>query len=133
MHKDRLPLRFDRNEFAGAFGDVGTDIPLILLLIPACNLDARSVLMMFGACQIFSAFAYRLPIPVQPMKAMATIAIAAVGTESAINGQTLAAAALLAGAAMMLLSQPDRASGSQGRNPRSPVRFGYQTGDGGDA
>ncbi len=104
MHKDRLPLRFDRNEFAGAFGDVGTDIPLILLLIPACNLDARSVLMMFGACQIFSAFAYRLPIPVQPMKAMATIAIAAVGTESAINGQTLAAAALLAGAAMMLLS-----------------------------
>ena len=104
MVKDRLPLRFDRNEFAGAFGDVGTDIPLILLLIPACGLDARSVLMLFGACQIFSALAYHLPIPVQPMKAMATFAIAAMGTKDAINGETLAAAALLAGAAMMLLS-----------------------------
>ena len=104
MSKDRLPIRFDRNEFAGAVGDVGTDIPLILLLIPACNLDARSVLMVFGACQVFSAFAYRLPIPVQPMKAMATFAIAAAGTEQAISGQTLAAAALLAGAAMLFLS-----------------------------
>jgi hypothetical protein len=104
MTKDRLPLHFNRNEFAGAVGDVGTDIPLILLLIPACNLDARSVLMVFGACQIFSAFAYRLPIPVQPMKAMATFAIAAAGTQQAISGETLAAAALLAGAAMMLLS-----------------------------
>jgi len=99
-----LPLRFDRNEFAGAFGDVGTDIPLILLLIPACHLDARSVLMLFGACQVFAALAYRLPIPVQPMKAMATFAIAAYGTEQAISGEVLAAAALLAGAAMMLLS-----------------------------
>jgi hypothetical protein len=104
MRKDRLPLRFDRNEFAGAFGDVGTDIPLILLLIPACGLDARSVLMIFGACQIFSALAYRLPVPVQPMKAMATFAIAAAGTQQAIDGKTLAAAALLAGAVMMLLS-----------------------------
>ncbi len=102
--KDRLPFRFDRNEFAGAFGDVGTDIPLILLLIPACNLDARSVLMLFGACQIFAALAYRLPIPVQPMKAMATFAIAAAGTQQAISGETLMAAALLAGAAMLLLS-----------------------------
>jgi hypothetical protein len=62
MTKDRLPFRFDRNEFAGAFGDVGTAIPLILLLIPACGLDARSVLILFGACQIFSALAYRLPV-----------------------------------------------------------------------
>jgi MFS superfamily sulfate permease-like transporter len=104
LTKDRLPIRFDRNEFAGAFGDVGTDIPLILLLIPACGLDARSVLMLFGVGQIFAALAYRLPVPVQPMKAMATFAIAMAGTKNAINGETLAAAALLAGAAMMLLS-----------------------------
>ncbi|MDP6636492.1 MAG: putative sulfate/molybdate transporter [Phycisphaerae bacterium] len=104
MSKDKLPLRFDRNEFAGAFGDVGTDIPLILLLIPACNLDARSVLILFGVCQIFSGLAYRLPIPVQPMKAMATFAIAAYGMGSPISAEVLATAALLAGAAMMLLS-----------------------------
>jgi len=104
MNKGRLPLRFDRNEFAGAFGDVGTDIPLILLLIPACGLDARGILMVFGVCQIFAGLAYRLPIPVQPMKAMATFAIGAAGTQQAISGEVLAAAALLAGAAMLLLS-----------------------------
>jgi MFS superfamily sulfate permease-like transporter len=75
-----------------------------LLLIPACGLDARSVLMLFGVCQIFSALAYRLPIPVQPMKAMATFAIASMGAKDAINAETLATAALLAGAVMLLLS-----------------------------
>ena len=41
--KERLPLRFGRNEFAGAFGDLGTDVPLIVLLILTCDLDAGRV------------------------------------------------------------------------------------------
>lgn len=62
--KTGLPaLRFDRNELAGAFGDVGTDIPLIIpLLTVPMGLDPRSVLMVFGACLIFSG----LPKPVTP-------------------------------------------------------------------
>lgn len=74
--KERLPLRFGRNEFAGAFGDLGTDVPLIVLLILTCDLNAGRVLAIFGACQIFAGFAYRMPIPVQPLKAMAAIVIA---------------------------------------------------------
>ncbi|HXG52679.1 MAG TPA: putative sulfate/molybdate transporter [candidate division Zixibacteria bacterium] len=68
-------IRFDRNEFSGAFGDIGTDLPLIVGVILASGLDAPSVLIMFGLMQILSGLIYRLPMPVQPLKAMAVIVI----------------------------------------------------------
>ena len=37
-------VRFDRNELSGAFGDLGTDFPLLAGLILTANLDAASVL-----------------------------------------------------------------------------------------
>ena len=92
-------LKFDRNEVAGAFGDVGTDIPLMLLLIIVCKLDPGTVLIMFGLSQIFSGLVYRLPIPVQPLKVMATIAIA-----GGISGEVLAGGGLVIGVVMLLLA-----------------------------
>lgn len=71
----RLKLRFDRNEFAGAFGDIGTDFPLIVGMILSSGLDSASVLIMFGVMQLITGYFYRMPIPVQPLKAMATIVI----------------------------------------------------------
>ena len=68
-------LRFDRNELAGAFGDIGTDLPLVVGMILAAGLDSASVLVMFGLMQFFTAFTYRMPIPVQPLKAVAVIVI----------------------------------------------------------
>src|SRR5213594_4286235 len=66
-------IRFDRNELSGAFGDVGTDLPLIFGLILAARLDTASVLVLFGAMQLVTALAYRMPMPVQPLKAMAAL------------------------------------------------------------
>ena len=37
-------IRLDRNELAGAFGDIGTDIPLITGMILASGLNPASVL-----------------------------------------------------------------------------------------
>ncbi len=68
-------IRFDRNELAGAFGDLGTDFPLIVSMILAEGMDGASVLVMFGAMQLFTALTYGLPMPVQPLKAMAVIVI----------------------------------------------------------
>lgn len=70
-----MRLRFNRNEFSGAFGDLGTDFPLLLSLILVSGLDAASVLVMFGLMQIFTALTYGLPMPVQPLKAMAVLVI----------------------------------------------------------
>ncbi|MFQ5907527.1 MAG: putative sulfate/molybdate transporter [Thermoplasmata archaeon] len=69
-------VAFNRNEVAGAFGDIGTDLPLILALIAINGLDATSAFVMFGVFQILSALRYGLPMPVQPLKAMAAIMIA---------------------------------------------------------
>lgn len=69
-------IRFDRNEFSGAFGDIGTDLPLIIGMILAAGLDSASVLIMFGLLQVFTAFVYGLPMPLQPLKAVALIVIA---------------------------------------------------------
>src|SRR5438309_7836569 len=72
----RPAIRFDRNELSGAFGDMGTDVPLIIGVALASHLDGASVLIMFGAMQILTGLAYRMPMPVQPLKAMAAIVIA---------------------------------------------------------
>ena len=95
--RDRV--RFDRNELSGAFGDLGTDFPLIVGMILIGGLDAASVLVLFGAMQIFTGVTYGLPMPVQPLKAMAVIVIT-----QRIGGDVLAGGGLAIGIAMLLLS-----------------------------
>lgn len=79
-------IRFDRNEFSGSFGDIGTDLPLIVGLILVGGLDTSSVLIMFGVMQIFTGFFYGLPMPVQPLKAMAVIVISTKLTGNIVYG-----------------------------------------------
>jgi len=45
-------------------------------MILAAGLDASSVLVVFGLMQIATALRYRMPMPVQPLKAMAALVIA---------------------------------------------------------
>lgn len=71
----RPKIRFDRNEFAGAFGDIGTDLPLIIGMILATGMHSPSVLVMFGLMQYLTALSYGMPMPVQPLKAVAVIVI----------------------------------------------------------
>lgn len=69
----RAGLAFDRNEVAGAFGNLGIPVPLILSMIAVNGLDPASVFTLYGLLQILTAFAFGLPVPVQPLKAMAAI------------------------------------------------------------
>ncbi|MCU0609684.1 MAG: putative sulfate/molybdate transporter [Chitinispirillaceae bacterium] len=83
-------LRFNRMEFAGAFGDIGTDIPLLIGVMLATGMDTASGFILFGVMQIFSGFVYRLPIPAQPLKAMAAIIIAQKLSAGVVSGGALA-------------------------------------------
>lgn len=83
-------LRLSRNEWSGAFGDLGTDLPLLVGMILAAELDAGTVLTMFGLMQIITGFVYRMPMPVQPLKAMAAIVIAEKTPASVLYGGGLA-------------------------------------------
>jgi hypothetical protein len=83
-------LRFDRNELSGAFGDLGTDLPLLVGMILASGLDAASVLVVFGLALVATGLYYRLPMPVQPLKAVAVIVIAQQLAPGVIAGGGLA-------------------------------------------
>jgi MFS superfamily sulfate permease-like transporter len=92
-------LRFDRNELAGSFGDIGTDLPLIAGMILVCGLDPASVLVTFGAMQVFTGVVYGVPMPVQPLKAMAVIAIT-----QKVSGDIVYGGGLAIGVLMLVLS-----------------------------
>ncbi|GMU94244.1 MAG: hypothetical protein AMXMBFR4_33020 [Candidatus Hydrogenedentota bacterium] len=83
-------IRFDRNEWAGSFGDLGTDLPLIAAMIPAASLDAASVFVLFGAAQLLTGFLYGLPMPMQPLKAMAVLVITQKLSAGVLHGAGLA-------------------------------------------
>ena len=67
-------------EAAGAFGDLGTLVPFVVGYITINRLDAQSVLLGFGLVGVVSGLYFRTPMPVQPMKAIATTAITHAGT-----------------------------------------------------
>ena len=116
------PLLWTRRELAGAFGDLGTDLPLLVGLVLATGMDATTVFVVFGALQIASGLTYRLPMPVQPLKAMAAIAIA-----SKLAPPLLAAGGLIVGVVMLLLAQTGALSWLNRVVPKPVVR-GIQVG-----
>jgi len=95
----RSRVRFDRNEFSGAFGDIGTDFPLIVAMILAAGLYIPSVLICFGAMQILTGLVYGMPMPAQPLKAMALLVIA-----QKLSGNILYGAGFAIGVVMLLLT-----------------------------
>lgn len=92
-------IQFNKQELSGAFGDMGTDFPLLIAMIIAAGLHAPSVFIVFGAMQIFTGVVYKVPMPVQPLKAMATLAIT-----QKIAGDTVMGAGLAIGVVMLVLS-----------------------------
>lgn len=99
INQRRASIRFDRNELSGAFGDIGTDFPLVASMILVSGLDSASVLIMFGAMQALTGLIYGLPMPVQPLKAMAVIVIT-----QKLSGNVLYGGGLAIGIAMLILA-----------------------------
>lgn len=115
-------IRLDRNELAGSFGDIGTDLPLIVAMIPTAGLDAATVFMVFGLLQILTGVVYGVPMPMQPLKAMAVLVIT-----QKIAGSVLFGAGLAIAVIMLLLSLSGLLSWLARVIPRSAVR-GIQLG-----
>lgn len=67
--------RYDRSELAGAFGDLGTLIPFVVGYITISRLDPQGVLLGFGLLAVLTGLYFRTPMSVQPMKAIATVAV----------------------------------------------------------
>ena len=77
---------YNKMEWAGAFGDVGTLIPFVVAYITIVKINPLGLLFMFGIALLASGFYYRTPLPIQPMKAIGAAAIAGGITPAALFG-----------------------------------------------
>ena len=68
--------KYNRMEFAGAFGDLGTFIPFVVGYITINKMDPLGILLSFGLFKIFAGLYFKTPMPIQPMKAIGGAAIA---------------------------------------------------------
>src|SRR3989337_1937818 len=71
-----LKLRITRQEISGAFADLGILLPLEAALVAVNGLNPTSTLLGIGVLYIAAGWYFGLPMPVQPLKALAAIAIA---------------------------------------------------------
>lgn len=66
-------------------GDLGTLIPLLIAMAKVGSIDFAAALLFGGLANICVGFAFDLPLPVQPMKAIAGAAIAHHMNQSAVR------------------------------------------------
>jgi hypothetical protein len=71
-------------ELAGSFGDFGTVLPLAVGYIAVCGMNPAGLLVMMGLANIATGIVYRLPMPIEPMKVLAVVAIAQQWTPSMV-------------------------------------------------
>ncbi len=88
-------FRYNLQELGGALGDLGVLLPLTVALITLNHMNATSVLLVVGLAYITAGLFYRLPVPVQPLKAVAAIAIAGGLSPSVISASGLIMATFL--------------------------------------
>jgi SulP family sulfate permease len=93
--------QFNRMELAGSLGDLGTLLPIVIGMILINRLSPTTVFLAFGLFYLMTGFYYRLPIPVQPLKAVGAIAIA---YPNQITESVIGAGGILFGALLLVLS-----------------------------
>lgn len=119
-----LRLRPTLIEWGAGFADVGVLLPIAIALIALNGLNATVVFVGVGLMYLASGLFFRLPVPVQPLKAMAAIAIST-GAGAALLG----AAGVAMGLTLLVLSFPKPLQWVTTLFPRPIVR-GVQLGVG---
>ncbi|CAN0863390.1 Molybdate transporter 1 [Linum grandiflorum] len=80
-------------------GDLGTYIPIILALTLSSNLNLGTTLIFTGVYNILTGAIYGVPMPVQPMKSIAAVAI----SKSDFGVPEIMAAGICTGGALLIL------------------------------
>lgn len=86
-------------ELSGSLGDLGTLLPLMIALSVGGSIDLASTLVFSGLANIVTGVLFGVPLPVQPMKAIAAVAISHKFTKD-----ETAAAGIVVSAAVLVLS-----------------------------
>jgi hypothetical protein len=110
-------FEFNLRELAGSMGDFGTLFPLAIGYIAVCGLDPAGFLVMMGLANVVTGLIYRLPMPIEPMKVLAVVAIAQHWTPSLIYASGFAM-----GLVWVLLASTGAIAKLSKITPRSIVR-----------
>ncbi len=86
-------------EISGSFGDIGTLLPIVIALTQIRAISLSSTLVFSGLANILTGLAFGIPLPVQPMKAIAAVALA-----QNFNQHEIASAGIFVAAAIGFLS-----------------------------
>ena len=86
---------FNRLEFAGSLGDLGTLLPMALAMVLVCGLDPVGTFAGIGLFYVIAGWYFRVTMPVQPMKVIGAYAIGASMTASQIQASAFLVGALL--------------------------------------
>ncbi|MBV7314504.1 putative sulfate/molybdate transporter [Shewanella sp. NIFS-20-20] len=81
-----------------AFADLGTFLPLVLGLIALNQFSAQGIFLGFGVFALASAYLYRRPVGIQPMKVIAAVTITA-----GLSPGVMQASSLLIGMILIVL------------------------------
>ena len=85
-----------RLDIAGAFGDIGVLFPIAIALITLNHMNPTAVFLTAGLAYVLAGTYFRIPISVQPFKAVAAIALALALPPSAIASAGLLMGVLIA-------------------------------------
>ena len=91
----QAPFRIGLGEVTGAVADLGVMAPLVTALILVNGLDAGAVLVCAGLLVLATGIVFRIPFPVQPLKALTAVAVAQQLSPGVIHAAGLEIAAVL--------------------------------------
>jgi SulP family sulfate permease len=81
--------RFNRMEFAGSLGDLGTILPLAIGMILINGINPLGLFLGVGLFYVFSGLYFKVTSPVEPMKVIGAYAVATGITASQIQASSL--------------------------------------------
>ena len=76
-------------DISGALADLGILVPLTAALVVVNGLNVGSVLILAGMLAITAGLVFRIPFPVQPLKALTALAVAQVLSPDVIHAAGL--------------------------------------------
>lgn len=91
--------KFGLNEFSGSLGDLGILIPISFALITINGYSPFNIFFFWGLAYLFTGWYFKIPLSVQPLKAMAVVCIA-----SGFERDIIFVASILIGLILILLS-----------------------------
>lgn len=100
-----MALPFTRLDVAGAFGDIGVLFPIAIALISLNHLNPTAVFLAAGLTYILTSRYFQIPMPVQPLKAVAAISLA-----MGLSSSDIASAGILMGIVLALVAVSNTAS-----------------------